>query len=123
MIRSQSVDRVKSHLSNDVRTFGCNELVNGACFEKDGITLRCSVYAWDVATQKDHVVSLFLKGHGGDWVQTPDGKLLVSAGISATVMFWDVPAGAPKGVRRNMSLPPAPPPPGFDRTRGTPPPP
>jgi WD40 repeat protein len=44
---------------------------------------------------------------------SPDGKTLVTAGLGLTVEFWDVPAGAPKGVRRDATPPLVPPPPGI----------
>ena len=112
-----------SHAVDDL----CTDL-SVLAYSPDGKTLAMgglnAVELWDIAQFgfRDDFAGRARGGEVDRLVFSPDGKTLVSAGTGATVMFWDVPAGAPKNVRRDMSLPPVPSPPGFNRTKVIPPP-
>jgi WD40 repeat protein len=83
-------------------------------FSPDGKTLAmggATVELWDVGMFgfRDDFWGRPKQGGGVEFLAfTPDGKTLVTAGHNnVPIEFWDVPAGAPKDVRRDKNPPPS----------------
>jgi WD40 repeat protein len=85
--------------------------IDALAFSPDGKTLAvasAAVGLWDTDASglRDDFWAI---PNRGDTVRrlafSPDGKTLVTAGFGTTVHFWDVPAGAPKSVRKDTPPP------------------
>lgn len=91
--------------------------VNALAYSPDGKTLAMAnnavVELWDIDAggfRDDFWVKPKPNGLITHLAFSPDGKTLVTAGLHIPVDFWDVPAGAPKDVRKDTTPPhPAPP--------------